>query len=39
MTVYTSVDDHHRLTISDMLAGDPVLPGFSVPLTDIFGAE
>lgn len=39
VTVYKSSEDKHRLTISDTLRGDPVLPGFSVPFTETFPAE
>jgi Uma2 family endonuclease len=34
--VYTSPKKHTRLTASDTLTGDPVLPGFVLPLTDLF---
>ena len=32
ITVYNSLDDIQLLTLKDTLRGDPVLPGFSVPL-------
>jgi Uma2 family endonuclease len=39
VTVYNSPTDIKRLTITDTLSGDSVLPGFACPLTDIFPAE
>jgi Uma2 family endonuclease len=34
--VYTSVDQFRDLTAADTLTGDPVLPGFNLPLADLF---
>lgn len=39
VAVYKSSEDKQRLTIADTLHGAPVLPGFSVPLTEIFPAD
>jgi Uma2 family endonuclease len=36
VTVYTAGQRPMILVESDMLTGDPVLPGFAVPLTDVF---
>jgi Uma2 family endonuclease len=34
--VYTTVDQFQDLTAADTLTGDPVLPGFSLPLQQLF---
>lgn len=39
VTVHRSPDDKQRLALQETLYGDPVLPGFSVALKDIFPAE
>jgi Uma2 family endonuclease len=36
ITVYRSLDQVRVLTVNDTLDGDDVLPGFAVPLKDIF---
>ncbi len=36
MTVYTDVDDHVILSENDTLDGNPVLPGFTLPLRELF---
>jgi len=36
ITVYNSLEDIKLLTIKDTLCGDPVLPGFTLPLKDVF---
>lgn len=33
---YTTADRHQDFTAADTLAGDPVLPGFTLPLTQLF---
>lgn len=38
VTVHTSPDESVALTIADTLTGGDVLPGFSVPVRDIFSA-
>jgi Uma2 family endonuclease len=35
--VYTALDRFQDLTAADSLTGDPVLPGFALPLQDLFG--
>jgi Uma2 family endonuclease len=37
VVVYTSVTDSRTLTAADTLDGDPVLPGFTLPLQQLFG--
>lgn len=37
VAVYTDPDTHTVLTTADTLTGDPVLPGFALPVADIFG--
>jgi Uma2 family endonuclease len=34
--VYTAIDEFRDLTASDTLTGDPVLPGFTLPLAQLF---
>lgn len=34
--VYTALDHYHDLTVADTLTGDPVLPGFTLPLARLF---
>ena len=36
VAVYRALDDVRVLTDEDQLSGDPVLPGFSCPVSDIF---
>jgi Uma2 family endonuclease len=36
VVVYTSVTDSRTLTAADTLNGDPVLPGFTLPLQELF---
>lgn len=36
VTVYRSLDDSQVIRLPDQLIGDPVLPGFSVPLPELF---
>lgn len=36
--VFTSPDDATTLTAKDTLTGDPVLPGFAVPVADLFAS-
>lgn len=36
--VFTSPDDSTALTAKDTLTGDPVLPGFAVPVADLFAS-
>ena len=38
VTAYTSPDESVTLTTADTLTGGDVLPGFSVPVRDIFSA-
>ncbi|MFO0849336.1 MAG: Uma2 family endonuclease [Gemmataceae bacterium] len=38
VTVYTDPTTHTILTAADTLTGDPVLPGFVLPLADLFNA-
>jgi Uma2 family endonuclease len=38
VTVYTSVDQSSVLTVEDTLDGGDVLPGFELPLVDLFGS-
>jgi Uma2 family endonuclease len=33
---YTAADQFRDLTAADTLSGDPVLPGFTLPLADLF---
>lgn len=37
--VYQSPTELERLTEEDTLTGDPVLPGFSIPVAELFGEE
>ena len=40
VVVWDGPDDHHTLSAGDTLTGDPVLPGFALPLDDLFaGAD
>lgn len=34
--VYSGIDEFRELTAADTLTGDPVLPGFSLPIADLF---
>jgi Uma2 family endonuclease len=34
--VYTALDQFEDLTAADTLVGDPVLPGFALPLANLF---
>ncbi len=34
--IYTAIDQFRDLTAADTLTGDPVLPGFAVPLAKLF---
>ena len=36
VTVYRSLDDIHVLTEKDQLKGDPVVPGFTCAIADLF---
>lgn len=36
VAVFTDPDTHTVLSAADTLSGDPVLPGFALPLTDLF---
>ena len=36
--VYTATDDRERIPRAGALTGDPVLPGYRLPLADIFSA-
>jgi hypothetical protein len=34
--VFTDPDTHTLLTVADTLTGEPVLPGFALPLAELF---
>jgi hypothetical protein len=34
--VYTALDQFTSLSATDVLSGDPVLPGFTLPLSQLF---
>ena len=37
VTVYRSITDTRRLESTDVISGDPILPGFSCPVSRFFG--
>jgi Uma2 family endonuclease len=38
LTVHTATHDPHLLRVNDTFQGSPILPGFSLPIADIFSA-
>jgi len=37
--IYTAVDQVTAIPVEGTLTGEPVLPGFSIPLKDVFDVE